>query len=127
MFILKILFAPLSLILSLFVWLCAGLLSCSGFVFKLASGLLSLLAFAVLITYSAKNGIILLGLAFLISPMGLPLLAVQGLGKLQDVNTAMKNFIIVKAQAGANASACFFINSVFDFTQRDCKNYPSVL
>jgi len=48
MFILKILFAPLSLILSLFVWLCAGLLSCSGFVFKLASGLLSLLAFAVL-------------------------------------------------------------------------------
>ena len=42
MFILKILFAPLSLILSLFVWLCAGLLSCSGFVFKLASGLLSL-------------------------------------------------------------------------------------
>ena len=59
----------------------------------LASGLLSLLAFAVLITYSAKNGIILLGLAFLISPMGLPMLAVQGLGKLQDVNSAMKNFI----------------------------------
>ena len=92
MFILKILFAPLSLILSLFAWLCAGLLSCSGFVFK-ASGLLSLLAFAVLITYSVKNGIILLMLAFLISPMGLPLLAVQGLGKLQGVNTAMKNFI----------------------------------
>lgn len=91
--ILKILFAPLSLILSLFVWLCAGLLSCSGFVFKLASGLLSLLAFAVMITYSVKNGIILLVLAFLISPMGLPLLAVQGLGKLQDVNAAMKNFI----------------------------------
>ena len=104
MFILKILFAPLSLILSLFVWLCAGLLSCSGFVFKLASGLLSLLAFAVLITYSVKNGIILLVLAFLISPMGLPMLAVQGLGKLQDVNSAMK---IVKVQAGANASACF--------------------
>ena len=39
-----------------------------------------------------KNGIILLVLAFLISD-GLPLLAVQGLGKLQDVNAAMKNFI----------------------------------
>ena len=46
MSILKIILVPLSLILSLFVWLCAGLLSCSGFVFKLASGLLSLLAFA---------------------------------------------------------------------------------
>lgn len=80
MSILKIILVPLSLILSLFVWLCAGLLSCSGFVFKLASGLLSLLAIAVMITYSVKNGIILLVLAFLISPMGLPLLAVQGLG-----------------------------------------------
>ncbi len=46
-----------------------------------------------MITYSVKNGIILLVLAFLISPMGLPLLAVQGLSKLQDVNAAMKNFI----------------------------------
>ena len=67
MSILKIILVPLSLILSLFVWLCAGLLSCSGFVFKLASGLLSLLAIAVMITYSVKNGIILLVLAFLIS------------------------------------------------------------
>ena len=93
MFILRILFAPLSLILSLFVWLCAGLLSCSGFVFKLASGLLFLLAFAVLITYSVKNGIILLVLAFLISPMGLPMLAVWGLGKLQGANAAVKSFL----------------------------------
>ena len=34
MSILKIILVPLSLILSLFVWLCAGLLSCSGFVFS---------------------------------------------------------------------------------------------
>ena len=68
-------------------------MSCSGFVFKLASGLLSLLAIAVLITYSVKNGIILLMLAFLISPMRLSMLAVQGLGKLQGVNAAMKKFI----------------------------------
>ena len=90
MFILKILFAPVSLLLSLFVWLCAGLLSCSGFVFKLTSGLLSLLAVFVLITYSVKNGVILLVLAFLISPLGLPMLAVWGLGKL---NAAVKNFL----------------------------------
>ena len=55
MSILKIILVPLSLILSLFVWLCAGLLSCSGFVFKLVSGLLSLLAFAVMITYPLKG------------------------------------------------------------------------
>lgn len=40
-----------------------------------------------------KNQQLIIMLAFLISPMGLPLLAVQGLGKLQDMNTAMKNFI----------------------------------
>ena len=93
MFILKILFAPVSLALSLFIWLCAGLISCSAFVFKLASALLSLLAVAVLITYSVKNGIILLVLAFLISPMGLPMLAVWLLGKLQSANLAMKSFL----------------------------------
>ena len=81
------------LILSLSVWLCTGLLSCSGFVFRLASELLFLLTIAVLITCSVKNGIILLVLAFLISPMGLPMLAVWGLGKLQGANAAMKNFI----------------------------------
>ncbi len=90
MFILKILFAPLSLALTLFTWLCAGLISCSAFVFKLASALLSLLAVAVLITYSVKNGIILLVVAFLISPLGLPMMAVWLLGKLQGANMAMK-------------------------------------
>lgn len=93
MFVLKILFAPVSLMLSLFIWLCAGLLSCTSFVFKLASGLLSLLAVAVLITYSVKNGIVLLLIAFLVSPMGLPMLAVWLLGKLQGANAAIKNFL----------------------------------
>lgn len=89
----KILFAPVSLALTLFTWLCAGLISCSAFVFKLASALLSLLAVAVLITYSVKNGIILLVIALLISPLGLPMLAVWMLGKLQGANAAMKNFL----------------------------------
>ena len=93
MFILKILFAPVSLALTLFTWLCAGLISCSAFVFKLASGLLSLLAVAVLITYSVKNGIILLVIALLISPLGLPMLAVWLLGKLQSTNAAVRAFL----------------------------------
>lgn len=93
MFILKILFAPVSLALTLFTWLCAGLISCSAFVFKLANALLSLLAVAVLITYSVKNGIILLLIAFLISPLGLPMLAVWLLGKLQSTNAAVRAFL----------------------------------
>ena len=90
---LKILLAPVTMLVSLFIWLCAGLICCSAFVFKIASALLSVLAVAVMIAYSVKNGAILLVLAFLISPMGLPILAAWILGKLQGVNVAMKNFI----------------------------------
>ena len=52
--------------------------------------LLSILAVAVMITYSVMNGAILLFIAFLISPLGLPLLAVKMLGGLQRINSALK-------------------------------------
>lgn len=48
---------------------------------------------AVLITYSVKNGIILLVIAFLISPLGLPMPAVRMLGLLQDLNYRLRDFI----------------------------------
>lgn len=91
--ILKILTAPVTLLISLFVWICAGLISCSTIVFKLASGLIALMALAVLFTYSVQNGIILLVIAFLVSPLGLPMLAVKMLGGLQSVNGSLKGFI----------------------------------
>ncbi len=91
--ILKILAAPVTLLISLFVWICAGLISCSTIVFKLASGLIALMALAVLFTYSVQNGIILLVIAFLVSPLGLPMLAVKMLSGLQSVNGSLKGFI----------------------------------
>ena len=91
--ILKILTAPVTLLISLFVWLCAGLISCSAIIFKIASALLTLAALAVLFLSSVRNGIILLALAFLVSPVGLPLLAVKLLGGLQSVNGRLKGFI----------------------------------
>ena len=91
--ILKIFTAPVTLLISLFVWLCAGLISCSAIIFKIASALLTLAALAVLFLSSVRNGIILLALAFLVSPVGLPLLAVKLLGGLQSVNGRLKGFI----------------------------------
>ncbi len=91
--ILKILTAPVTLLISFFVWLCAGLISCSAIVFKIASALLTLVALAVLFLSSVQNGIILLALAFFVSPMGLPLLAVKLLGGLQSMNGSLKQFI----------------------------------
>ena len=79
--LLMIVTAPVFLVLTLFVWLCTGLIYISGLVLGLLSTVIALLGVAVLITYSPQNGAILLVIAFLISPMGLPLAAIWLLGK----------------------------------------------
>ena len=87
---LKVLTFPIVLILDLFTWICVGLISCSAILFKLASAILAILAVAVLITYSVQNGLILLTLAFLVSPLGLPMIAVWLLGGLQKISSSIK-------------------------------------
>ena len=88
--ILKVITFPIVLILDLFTWICVGLISCSAILFKLASAILAILAVAVLITYSVQNGLILLTLAFLVSPLGLPMIAVWLLGGLQKISGSIK-------------------------------------
>ncbi len=51
------------------------------------------LGVAVLITYSPQNGAILLVMAFLISPMGLPLAAIWLLGKVQSLKFAIQDWV----------------------------------
>lgn len=89
----KILAAPVVVVLTVFVWLIALMLHISAFIFGLAGTVVGLLGLAVLVTYSVKNGIILLVIAFLVSPLGLPMLAVRILGLLQDANYALRDFI----------------------------------
>ena len=88
--ILKVLTFPIVLILDLFTWICVGLISCSAILFKLASAILAILAVAVLITYSVQNGLILLTLAFLVRPLGLPMIAVWLLSGLQKISGTIK-------------------------------------
>ena len=82
--LLMIAVAPIVVALTLFVWICLGLVYVSGLVLGLISMILALLGIAVLITYSPQNGLILLLMTFLISPMGIPLAAIWLLGKVQD-------------------------------------------
>ena len=91
--LLKIVVAPVILALTLFVWLCVGLVYVSGLVLGLISMVLALLGVAVLITYSPQNGLILLVIAFLISPFGLPKLAFWLLGKVQDLKFAIQDLV----------------------------------
>ena len=91
--LLKILAAPLVVALTLFVWICTILLYCTGMVLGLAALVVAVLVVAVLLTYSPQNGIILLVIAFLISPMGLPTAAAWLLGKVQDLRYAIQDKI----------------------------------
>lgn len=91
--LLKILAAPVIVVLTVFVWVCVLILHISALILGLAGTVVALLGLAVLITYSVKNGIVLLVIAFLLSPFGLPMLAVRVLGLLQDVNYALRDFI----------------------------------
>ena len=73
--------------------LCTILLYCTGMVLGLAALVVALLGVAVLVTYSLQNGIILLVIAFLISPMGLPTAAAWLLGKVQGLRYAIQDRI----------------------------------
>ena len=85
--------APVILVLTLFVWLCMGLIYISGLVLGLLSMVIALLGLAGLLTYSLQNGLILLVMAFLISPMGLPLAAIWLLGKVQSLKFAIQDWV----------------------------------
>ena len=89
--LLKLFAAPIIVALTLFVWICSGLLYVSAFIFGLAGTVVAILGVAVLVTYSPKNGVILLVIAFLISPMGLPMAAAWMLGKIQDLRYAIQD------------------------------------
>lgn len=91
--LLKIAVAPVIVALTLFVWICVGIVYISGLVLGLISMVVALLGVAVLITYSPQNGIILPVMAFLISPYGLPMAAFWLLGKVQDLRFAIQDLV----------------------------------
>lgn len=88
--IFKILSVPIILVIDLFTLVCTGLISLSAFFLRLVSGIVGILGIFVLVTYSVKNGLILLTIAFLVGPMGLPMLAVWILSFLQSVSRLIK-------------------------------------
>ena len=82
-FILKILFAPVIAALVVLVSALALILNLSAWVFGIASTILGILGLAVLLLDNVVNGVIILVIAFLVSPIGLPMLAAWMLGQIQ--------------------------------------------
>lgn len=91
--LIKILAALVVAALALFVWICSVLLYVSAFVFGLTGTIIGLLGIAVLITYPVRTGITLLVIAFLVSPVGVPMAAAWLLGKVQAVRYAIQDWV----------------------------------
>lgn len=82
-FVLKILFAPVIAVLVVLVSALALILNLSAWVFGIASTILGILGLAVLLLDNVVNGVIILVIAFLVSPIGLPMLAAWMIGQIQ--------------------------------------------
>lgn len=82
-FVMKILFAPVIAALVVLVSVLALILNLSAWVFGIASTILGILGLAVLLLDNVVNGVIILVIAFLVSPIGLPMLAAWMLGQIQ--------------------------------------------
>lgn len=82
-FLLKILFAPVIVILTLIIWTFALILRLSAWVFGIIGTILGILGLAILLLDSVTNGIMVLVIAFLVSPVGLPMLAAWTIGQMQ--------------------------------------------
>lgn len=82
--VLRFLTLPIRVVITVVIWICALIIRISGKVLGLAAGLFLLLALVVM-TYSMKNAVILLALALIISPIGLPMVAVGMLSLLNHI------------------------------------------
>lgn len=89
-FLLKLVCAPVLVILAITVYLFTFIISLSSAILGIIACVIGLLGALVLFTTSLQNGIIILVIAFLISPVGLPLLAAWFLGQLQKLRYAIQ-------------------------------------
>lgn len=92
--ILKILAFPFMLITGILYIICKCLVIVSGAVLGILSGIILLVSVGILITSGIWAGAAWMAIAFLISPFGLPRLAVWLTGKLGGANYALKDFIM---------------------------------
>ena len=73
----RIICLPIVVALKLVFWICSGILCMTEWVFGLAAGLLALVGIYTLFFDSISYGIGLLVAALIVSPFGLPMLALK--------------------------------------------------
>ena len=89
-FVLKILLAPVMLILAFLIWLCTLTLHISAVLLNVLSVLLILVSIFSFIDHNIKTGVVELAVAFALSPYGLPMLGAWLIAQLHLLRDWMK-------------------------------------
>lgn len=89
--LLRIILAPLMLVLILLIHFSAFLLTVASGIFGLTGTVFAILGAIIFFAVNRTNGIIVLIFAFLVSPLGLPMLAAWLIGKLQQLRYAIQD------------------------------------
>ena len=84
-FLLKIMFAPVIVVLALVVNVCSFALQLAGGILDIAAFLVGIFGLAILVLDSLKNGLIILTVAYLISPYGLPMIGAWLIAQIQSL------------------------------------------
>lgn len=92
-YILKIILAPVIALLAIAIHVMGWVLQVSAMLFGIAGTVIGILALLTLFTVSVKNGVILLIIAFLVSPLGLPMAAAWMLGQLQRLRYVIQDAV----------------------------------
>lgn len=88
--LLKILFAPLLAAMWLTIKISSAVIYLSGLVLGIVSGIIAIIGLVYIVTGSMINGIIGLVIAYLLSPYGIPMLAIMLLGAVQRIRESLK-------------------------------------
>ena len=90
---LRILFLPVLLVLKILFWVCSGILCMSEWIFSLAGTVLFLLGLYSLIWETNMQGLAIILIALIVSPLGIPMIAMKVVFLLGSIGDKLQEVI----------------------------------
>ena len=89
----RILFLPVLLVLKILFWVCSGILCMSEWIFSLAGTVLFLLGLYSLIWETNMQGLAIILIALIVSPLGIPMIAMKVVFLLGSIGDKLQEVI----------------------------------
>lgn len=89
----RILFLPVLLVLKILFWVCSGILCMSEWIFSFAGTVLFLLGLYSVIFEANMQGLAIILIALLVSPLGIPMIAMKAVFLLGSISDKLQEVI----------------------------------